>query len=45
MENLEINNTGKQLVSLVKNSKRDKTILKIKIGKRNGTLGIVWIAL
>lgn len=36
---LEINNTGKQLVSLVKNSKRDKkTILKIKIGERMGPL-------
>ena len=45
MENMETNNIGKQLVSLVKKSKRDKIILISRIGKRNGTLGIVWTAL
>lgn len=45
MEIMETNNIGKQPVSLVKKSKRDKTILKIRIGERNGTLGIVWTAL
>lgn len=40
-KNTENSKIGKQPVSLIKKNSRDKTIVKIRIGKVNVTIGII----